>query len=86
VGLIALAAAYRHPPFFLALSGACLALFAGFTETGVFSAAVLPAEGPAWLTRAAVSSALGLGAAMSLTGVLRLRAALPAPAATSAPA
>ena len=76
-GLLALAAAYRHPPFYLALSGTALALFAGLTQTGAFTAAVLPAAGPAWLTRTAVALALGLGAAMTVAGVLRLRAALP---------
>ncbi|GIM95789.1 hypothetical protein [Paractinoplanes toevensis] len=80
VGLLAIAAAYRHPPFFLTLAGAAVALFAGFTEIGAFDAAVLPAAGPAWLPRAAVAVALGAGTALALTGVLRLRAALPAPA------
>ncbi|WP_433375508.1 hypothetical protein ACQPZX_06070 [Actinoplanes sp. CA-142083] len=76
-GLLPLAAAFRHPPFYLALSGACLALFAGFTQAGAFDAAVLPTAGPAWLSRALVTTALGVGVAMALTGVLRLRAALP---------
>lgn len=76
-GLLAIAAAVRHPPFYLALSGACLALFAGLTQTAVFRAAVLPTAGPAWLTRAAVAVALGAGAAMAVTGALRLRAAAP---------
>jgi hypothetical protein len=77
-GLLTLGAAYRHPPFYLALSGAVLALFAGAAETSAFTAAVLPAAGPGWLSRAAVMVALGTGAALTLTGVLRLRAALPA--------
>ena len=76
-GLLPLAAAFRHPPFYLALAGACLALFAGFTQIGAFDAAVLPTAGPAWLSRAFVTTALGVGVAMALTGVLRLRAALP---------
>jgi hypothetical protein len=80
VGLLALAATYRHPPFLLALAGAVVALFAGFSEAGVFNAAVLPAAGPAGLTRAAVAIALGVGTAVAVEGVLRLRAALPAPA------
>ncbi len=80
-GLVALAAAYRHPPFFLALAGAVLAIFAGFNEVGVFGAAVLPAAGPAGLARLCVALALGMGAGMALTGVLRMRAALPAPSA-----
>ncbi|MFI5890980.1 hypothetical protein ACIA5D_12785 [Actinoplanes sp. NPDC051513] len=76
-GLLPLAAVFRHPPFYLALAGACLALFAGFTQVGAFDAAVLPAAGPAWLSRVLVTTALGVGAAMALTGVFRLRAALP---------
>jgi hypothetical protein len=82
-GLVGLGAAYRHPPFFLALSGAVVALFGGFAEAGVFGAAVLPAAGPGWLARVLVALAVGGGAAMALTGVLRLRAALSA--ASSAP-
>ncbi|MEU8814817.1 hypothetical protein [Actinoplanes sp. NPDC048796] len=77
-GLIGVAAAYRHPPFFLALAGAVVALFGGFNSVGVFDAAVLPAAGPAVVTRAAVALAIGVGAGLALTGVLRLRAALPA--------
>ncbi|HEX5199975.1 MAG TPA: hypothetical protein VFW27_08540 [Actinoplanes sp.] len=76
-GLLPLAAVFRHPPFYLALAGACLALFAGFAQTGAFGAAVLPTAGPAGLSRAFVMIALGVGVAMALTGVLRLRAALP---------
>jgi hypothetical protein len=76
-GLLALAAAYRHPPFYLALSGAVLALFAGFAEAGAFTSAVLPAAGPGWLSRGCVLLALGIGAALCLTGILRLRAAIP---------
>jgi hypothetical protein len=75
--VLALSAAYRHPPFWLALSGAALALFGGLTETAAFTAAVLPAAGPAWLSRAAVALAVGLGAALTATGILRLRAAHP---------
>jgi hypothetical protein len=45
----------------------------------VFRAAVLPAAGPAELSRAAVLIALGAGTGMLLTGLARLRA--PAPAA-----
>jgi hypothetical protein len=74
--VLALAAAYRNPPFYLALSGAAVALFGGFAEAGVLGAAVLPHAGPAWLARAFVIIAIGGGAAMALTGVLRLRAAM----------
>lgn len=83
-GLLAAAAGYRHPPFYLALSGAVLTVFAGVAQTAVFTAAVLPAAGPGWLSRGLVALALGVGAGLTLTGVLRLRAALPAapPAAT----
>jgi hypothetical protein len=83
-GLLPLAAAVRHPPFYLALSGACLALFAGLTEIGAFRAAVLPTAGPGWLSRVFVALALGVGAALTLAGVLRLRAALP-PVRSAAP-
>ncbi|GID26808.1 hypothetical protein [Paractinoplanes brasiliensis] len=79
-GLLGLAAAYRHPPFYLALSGAVVAVFGGFNETQVLAAAVTPTAGPGWLARLAVVLALGLGAGMALTGVLRMRAAEPAPA------
>jgi hypothetical protein len=76
-GLLALAAAYRHPPFYSALAGTALAIFAGLAEVGSFGAAVLPVAGPAWAARAAVAVALGAGAGLALAGVLRLRAALP---------
>ena len=79
-GSLAIAAAYRHPPFFLALSGAVLALFGGYPAIGTFEAAVLPAAGPPWLSRTAVAVALGVGAAMALAGFRQLRAALPAEA------
>jgi hypothetical protein len=77
VGLLALAAGYRHPPFLLALAGAAVALFAGFSEVGALSAAVVPSAFPGWLARTTVVAALGLGSALALTGVLRLRAAVP---------
>ncbi|WP_245665684.1 hypothetical protein [Actinoplanes subtropicus] len=76
-GLLPLAAVVRHPPFYLALSGTCLALFAGITQTAAFGAAVLPTAGPPELSRAFVAMALGVGVAMAVTGVMRLRAALP---------
>ena len=87
-GLLPLAAAYRHPPFFLALSGAVLALFGGFAQLAALSAAVLPATGPAWLSRTAVMISLSVGAALCLAGLLRLRAAVPPrpPASHPAPA
>jgi hypothetical protein len=77
-GLLPIAAAYRHPPFYLALAGAAVALFGGFAETAAFTAAVLPAAGPGWLSRAAVLVALGAGSGLALIGILRLRAAIPA--------
>ncbi|MCO8272845.1 hypothetical protein M1L60_19810 [Actinoplanes sp. TRM 88003] len=79
-GLMALAAVYRHPPFFLALTGAVVALFAGFNETRVFFASVVPTTGPDWLVRLAVALALGAGAGLAVTGLLRMRSAVPAPA------
>ena len=77
-GLFGVAAAYRHPPFFLALAGAVVALFGGVNQLGVLTAAVVPAAGPGWVTRLAVTIAVGAGAGLALTGVLRLRAAAPA--------
>jgi hypothetical protein len=86
-GLLTLAAAYRHPPFYLALSGAVLALFGGLAQSAVFTAAVLPAAGPGWVSRSLVLLAVGAGTGLTLTGVLRLRAALPVPSpAPPAPA
>ncbi|WP_250000913.1 hypothetical protein [Actinoplanes sp. M2I2] len=84
-GLLGVAAAYRHPPFFLALAGAVVALFAGFNEASVFGAAVVGAAGPGWGPRLAVALAAGLGAGLALTGVLRMRAARPAPQPAAAP-
>ncbi|WP_229073123.1 hypothetical protein [Actinoplanes sp. DH11] len=84
-GLLACAAAYRDPPFYLALSGFVLAAFAGFGSADVFFASVVPAAGPGWLARTAVSLAIGIGGGLALTGVLRIRAATPA-AAPSTPA
>ncbi|GLY01273.1 MULTISPECIES: hypothetical protein [Actinoplanes] len=80
-GAIAAGAVYRHPPFYLALSGFVVAAFAGFGSTDVFFAAVVPSAGPGWLARALVAVTIGAGAGLALTGVLRLRAATaPAPA------
>jgi hypothetical protein len=76
-GLLTLAAGYRRPPFLLALSGAVLAVFGGFAQAGVLHAAVVPAAGPGWAARTAVLIAVGAGVGLALTGVLRLRAALP---------
>jgi hypothetical protein len=75
-GVLALAAAYWNPPFYVALSGAAVALFGGFAEAGVLGAAVVPHAGPGWLARVFVIVAIGGGAAMALKGVLRLRAAV----------
>jgi len=75
--LLPIVAAVRHPPFYLALSGACLALFAGIDQAAAFGAAVLPTAGPAWLSRASLAVALGVGVAMAATGVIRLRATQP---------
>ncbi|GAA4924829.1 hypothetical protein [Actinoplanes utahensis] len=85
-GLLACAAAYRPPPFFLTLAGFVLAAFAGFGSADVFFAAVVPSAGPGWFPRVAVAVAIGAGAGLALTGVLRLRAAVPTPAPEPAPA
>jgi len=84
VGLLTCAAAYRHPPFYLALAGFVLAAFAGFGNSDVFMGAVVPAAGPGWLARIAVMIAIGVGAGLALTGVLRLRDAVPAASETPA--
>ncbi|SDT69249.1 hypothetical protein [Actinoplanes derwentensis] len=75
-GLLACAAVYRPPPFFLTLAGFVLAAFAGFGSADVFFAAVVPSAGPGWFARLAVAVAIGAGAGLALTGVLRLRAAV----------
>ncbi|MBB4739235.1 hypothetical protein BJY16_002694 [Actinoplanes octamycinicus] len=79
-GALALGAAWRHPPFYLALSGFVLAAFAGFGSSDAFLAAVVPATGPGWLARACVAATLATGAALALTGLLGMRAAVPSPA------
>ena len=71
--LVAVAAFFWRAPFYTALAGAVLALFGGFTDVGVFGAAVVPASGPAWIARFAVLVAIGAGVGMAATGVLRLR-------------
>lgn len=71
--LITVAAAFWRAPFFTALAGAVLALFGGFSNLDVFTAAVVPSAGPAWFARVAVLTAIGVGAALAATGVLRLR-------------
>ncbi|GAA1603437.1 hypothetical protein [Actinoplanes couchii] len=76
--LLACGAAWRSPPFYLTLAGFVLAAFAGFGSADVFFAAVVPSAGPGWFARLAVAMAIGVGAGLALTGVLRLRAAVPA--------
>jgi hypothetical protein len=71
---VALAAGFWRTPFFTALAGAVLVIFGGFADLGVFQAAVVPVAGPAWFARVAVLVAIGVGAGMAATGVLRLRA------------
>jgi hypothetical protein len=78
-GLLAAAAVWRSPPFYLTLSGFVLAAFAGFGSADVFFAAVVPSAGPGWFPRAAVACAIGVGAGLAVTGVLRLRADVPSP-------
>jgi len=84
VGLLAVAAGIRPRPFLLALAGAGLTVFAGFTEAGVFTQAVLPVAGPAWCARAAVLVALGAGLGLLSTGVLGLRKMSAAPSIVDA--
>jgi hypothetical protein len=78
VGLLALAAGWRHPPFYLALTGLVVFVFGGFTIG--FGGAVLPTAGPAWVARALVLLAAGLGLGLAAVGVLRLRSPSAAPA------
>ncbi len=72
-GLLACAAGVWRAPFFTVLAGAVLAVFAGLGDLGVFRAAVVPAVGPAWFARVAVTVAIGVGAGLATAGVLRLR-------------
>jgi hypothetical protein len=78
-GLLALAAAWRHPPFYLALTGLVVLVFGGVSVG--FGGAVLPAAGPSWVARLLVMISAGLGAALLATGVVRLRFARLAPVA-----
>ncbi|MFI7541562.1 hypothetical protein [Actinoplanes sp. NPDC049599] len=61
-------------PFLTALAGALLVVFGGLADVGVFGQAIVLFPGPAWLARLAVLVAIGAGLAMTVTGVLRLRA------------
>jgi hypothetical protein len=70
-GFLALAAVWRHPPFYLALTGLVVLLFGGLTIG--FGGAVLPTAGPAWAARLLVLLSAGLGIALAATGALRLR-------------
>jgi hypothetical protein len=72
-GLLALAAAWRHPPFYLALTGTVVAIFGGFNYASDLGAGVLPVAGPGWAARSFVLIAAGLGVALAVTGLLRLR-------------
>ncbi|WSN14739.1 hypothetical protein OG792_05520 [Micromonospora sp. NBC_01699] len=84
-GLGALAAgAYalaRRPAadFALALSGACLALFAGVANAAVFGRSVAPVPWPATSARLLVAAMIVIGVGGTLAGVLRLRAVTPDP-------
>ncbi|WP_232344759.1 hypothetical protein [Actinoplanes awajinensis] len=76
-GALALGAAWRHPPFYLALAGFVLTAFAGLGSSEAFLAAVVPATGPGWLARACIAVTVATGVALALTGLLRMRAAVP---------
>jgi hypothetical protein len=76
-GALAFGAAWRHPPFYLTLSGFVLAAFAGFGSSDAFLAAVVPAAGPGWLARACIAATIATGGALALTGLLRMRDAVP---------
>jgi hypothetical protein len=97
-GLLALAAAWRRPPFFLALTGAVVAIFGGFGYASSFHAAVLPVAavfpvgavlpvaGPDWIARSSVVISAGLGVALAVTGVRQLRHTRPEPVPDPVPA
>ncbi|GAA2571546.1 hypothetical protein GCM10010435_52380 [Winogradskya consettensis] len=70
-------------PFLVLLGGAAVAIFGGLGDVGVFNQAVVNFPGPGWLSRAAVLIAIGTGTGLTAAGVLRLRAAPPAPAPTA---
>nr|MDT0660982.1 hypothetical protein [Micromonospora sp. DSM 115978] len=61
--------------FGLALSGACVAIFAGVTNAAVLTHAVAPVPWPAGWARLLVGLTIAAGAGVSVAGVLRLRAA-----------
>ncbi|MFK3980025.1 hypothetical protein ACI2K4_06530 [Micromonospora sp. NPDC050397] len=61
--------------FALALSGACLALFAGVANAAVFGRSVAPVPWPAVSARLLVAVVIVVGVGGALAGVLRLRAA-----------
>ncbi|HWS34417.1 MAG TPA: hypothetical protein VN408_16955 [Actinoplanes sp.] len=84
-GLLACSAVFRPAPFHLTLAGFVLAAFAGFGSADVFFAAVVPSAGPGWFARLAVLMAIGAGAGLALTGVLRMRAAIPASSISELP-
>jgi hypothetical protein len=75
VGLLALAAAWRHPPFFLALTGLVVLIFGGLSIG--FGGAVLPTAGPSWVARLLVLLAAASGLALTVIGGLRLRSSAP---------
>ncbi|WP_436523193.1 hypothetical protein [Actinoplanes sp. HUAS TT8] len=83
-GALAVGAAWKHPPFFLALSGFVLAAFAGFGSSDAFLAAVVPAVGAGWVARACVAVTIGAGGALALTGLLRMRDAVQEPTPVAA--
>jgi len=73
-GLIGVLSAFqRSSPFLTALAGVVLAIFGGLVDVGVFGAAVVPAQGPYWIARAAVMLAVGAGLGMAASGVIRLK-------------
>ncbi|MEV4639327.1 hypothetical protein AB0J80_18435 [Actinoplanes sp. NPDC049548] len=71
-------------PFLLLVGGAALAMFGGLADAGVFAQAVVTFPGPGWVARTAVLVALGAGAGLAATGLLRLRSAEPAPLSSDA--
>jgi hypothetical protein len=78
LGAIAAAiyAALRRPSadFALALSGACLAVFAGIANVSVFDRAIAPVPWPSAAARTAIAAVIITGAGVAAAALLRMRA------------
>jgi hypothetical protein len=61
--------------FAVALAGACLAVFAGMTNSTVLARAVAPVPWPTWAARVLVVAVIAIGAGLAAANALRMRAA-----------